>query len=178
MTIEKNGLSDFFNTGEVKFEVEKKKKYSNLPQYIDQTKNELATLNEIKEVEKKARIEAINDLREVSRKGNELLDLLIDQIKGESDMEYTSRDISPQTISSVSSLINAIGNVNGKLLDDGKKRIDKLISNTQNNLTVSDSNKVGLSNKDGESSINIETTTSDILRQLRQQEAIEGELNE
>lgn len=194
------GLSNFFNTvneiedrESIKFEVTEKKEtpkqsnLSNVPQWVDQeTKNDLAIiddLKEIKRIEKEARVRAISDLRSVSDKGNRLLDLLIEQIEGGDDVEYTSNGISPQMISSVSSLINAIGNVNGKLLDDGKKRIDKLITNTQNNLTVSDSNKVDLSNKDGESSISIETTTSDILKQIRKHtnkrdDFLEGEFNE
>ena len=194
------GLANFFNTvneiedrESIKFEVTEKKEtpkqsnLSNLPQWVDQeTKNDLAIiddLKEIKRIEKEARVRAISDLRSVFDKGNRLLDLLIEQIEGGDDVDYTANGISPQMISSVSSLINAIGNVNGKLLDDGKKRIDKLITNTQNNLTVSDSNKVDLSNKDGESSISIETTTSDILKQIRKHtkksdDFLEGEFNE
>ena len=152
------GLANFFNTvneiedrESIKFEVTEKKEtpkqsnLSNLPQWVEQeTKNDLAIiddLKEIKRIEKEARVRAISDLRSVSDKGNRLLDLLIEQIEGGDDVDYTANGISPQMISSVSSLINAIGNVNGKLLDDGKKRIDKLITKTHNNLTVYDSHK-------------------------------------
>lgn len=172
-------LSNFFNVKDAVFEVDKNQKIEetkNLPSVtVKSSKKEIAEFYKNNRlIEEKARLEAIEEIKSVSKKGNDILDILIDQLNPGVDIEYTERGVDPKTISAAASLINAIANANGKLLDDGKKRIEKLVQNTQNNVTMNGTEKDQTQSREVKL-----LTTEDILRAIDENEnTIEGEYTE
>lgn len=179
-------LSNFFNVEDVEnvtFKVDKNKNVQTLEAEPKKTYSVITSKSSKQEIaefyknnrliEEKARLEAIEEIKSVSKKGNMVLDILLDQMQSDITMDYTERNIDPKTIQAASSLINAIANANGKLLDDGKKRIEKLVQNTQNNVTVSNNEKI----KQPEEVKLL--TTEDILKAIsKNEEPIEGEYTE